>query len=183
MAFNWYDSDPTILIVNWQEIDQEIAVNSNKELIEIKFECISENDGIQSFFDNLGVYLNIEDEENNSTVTYIPINIVAPIFAAINNINIRSIKIVFTNDITGTEDSYLKLSIIYGSEDEDNWQTLCTKTMLTNADKNTIIDFGPVDSSKLPILKGNCLKLKIEKINITQDAPDGLLIIEWENAV
>jgi hypothetical protein len=165
--------------VHWQDILQTIPVNANKELTSITFECIVQQDGILGYFDMLSVRESLANARlNGSNIVYLPIaggiDTSTIAFAAIAQNNLDALHFISSADIECTVDNNIVLSICVAS----TGAVLATKTLQTVISKNTVNDFGPVDSTQAALPAGTVLLLKITHSGGLA-LPPGLLVVEW----
>lgn len=181
MAINWQSGDSATFDIIWQEINQKIPVNKDKELTKVTIECIVQPDGIPGYFDELSMKENLSNARLNSgNIVYIPTdggtNTSSIAFAALDDNTIQSAHIVFEQDVVcDNYDNYIVLSLgIAGSD-----TVLATKTLQEKISARTIVDFGPINTQTETIPQGTVLKLDVKQYGSSAALPKGMFILVW----
>lgn len=186
MVLEWLNSDPSLVELQWQEFEQIIEINPDKELLRIDMQIVNE-EGFPIYFDKLSVKQNITNNKlAASYMSAIPIEGASLgiferlVFGTTQDVRIVSVSFATEEAITGTLENQMKWSIINNKTSI----VICTRTIIEDVQVNAkgIIDFGPIDADTEigAVLAGETISFKKEDTVGGMTVPRGLLIINWD---
>lgn len=188
MVLEWLKSDSSLVELEWQEFEQTVEVNPDKELLRINIEIVNE-EGFPIYFDKLNVKQNITNNKLAANYTSsIPLESIPLgaferlVFGATQDAKIVSVSFASEEAITGTLGNQMKWSIVHNQSSN----IICTRTIIENVQvpAKGMIEFGPIDAdTSIGVVKiGETISFKKEDIGGGMVNPRGLLIIDWDLA-